>query len=245
MPRMNGRYDWSRSTVRHASVHVSSVSTSVVKPAAFARDRMLIVTSLSLGQYSWYHRGPSPLDSATSSIVCDEAVERTIGTPSAAAARAVASSPSGWTIDCTPTGASSTGAGMLGAEHRRGEVALRGVGQHPRHDPPAVERLPVRPHRRTRPGATGHVPEGPGVEPLPRGILQPGAVRGEHRHLVAEALQVDLVLVRTQLTSHLPLPTASGRIQAVRLAIRSGPILPEPRPRESATHRRPVPYPPC
>jgi hypothetical protein len=32
--------------------------------------------------------------------------------PTAAAARAEASSPSGWTIDCTPIGASSTGAGI-------------------------------------------------------------------------------------------------------------------------------------
>ena len=42
----------------------------------------------------------------------DEAVDTTIGTPSPAAARAVASSPSGCRIDCTPTGASSTGAGI-------------------------------------------------------------------------------------------------------------------------------------
>ena len=35
-----------------------------------------------------------------------------IGTPSAPAARAVASSPSSWTIFWTPTGASSSGAGI-------------------------------------------------------------------------------------------------------------------------------------
>jgi hypothetical protein len=34
------------------------------------------------------------------------------GTPRAAAARAAASSASGWTIDCTPTGASISGAGI-------------------------------------------------------------------------------------------------------------------------------------
>ncbi len=45
-------------------------------------------------------------------MVCDAAVDSTIGTPSSAAARAVASSPSGWTIDCTPMGASSSGAGI-------------------------------------------------------------------------------------------------------------------------------------
>ena len=37
---------------------------------------------------------------------------RVIGRPTAAAARATASSPSGWTIDCTPIGASSSGAGI-------------------------------------------------------------------------------------------------------------------------------------
>jgi hypothetical protein len=36
----------------------------------------------------------------------------TIGTPIAAAARATAGSPSGWTIERTPIGASSTGAGI-------------------------------------------------------------------------------------------------------------------------------------
>ncbi len=35
------------------------------------------------------------------------------GRPRAAAARAAASSASGWTIDCTPTGASSSGAGIV------------------------------------------------------------------------------------------------------------------------------------
>ncbi len=34
------------------------------------------------------------------------------GSSCAAAARPTASSPSGWTIDCTPTGASSSGAGI-------------------------------------------------------------------------------------------------------------------------------------
>ena len=36
----------------------------------------------------------------------------TIGTPTLAAARAAADSPSGWTIDRTPTGASASGAGI-------------------------------------------------------------------------------------------------------------------------------------
>ncbi len=44
--------------------------------------------------------------------MCDAAVLRIDVSPSAAAARATASSPSGCTIDCTPTGASITGAGI-------------------------------------------------------------------------------------------------------------------------------------
>ena len=48
----------------------------------------------------------------TSSIACEAAVDTTIGTPRSAAARATASSPSGCTIDSTPTGASITGAGI-------------------------------------------------------------------------------------------------------------------------------------
>jgi hypothetical protein len=73
---------------------------------------MLTVTASSVGQYSWYHRGPSPDASATSSMECDDAVDSTIGTPSSAAARATASSPSGCTIDITPMGASRSGAGI-------------------------------------------------------------------------------------------------------------------------------------
>ncbi len=41
-----------------------------------------------------------------------ELVLAIIGSPSAAAARAVASSPSEWTTFCTPIGASSSGAGI-------------------------------------------------------------------------------------------------------------------------------------
>jgi hypothetical protein len=88
------------------------VTTSVLKPLRWARSSRLTVTASSLGQYSWYQRGPSPLAAATSSMVYDDAVESTIGRPRAAAARAVASSPSGCTIDCTPTGATMTGAGI-------------------------------------------------------------------------------------------------------------------------------------
>ena len=86
------------------------MTTSTVYPAARARRSRLAVTASSVGQYSWYQRGP--LGSAISSSVCDAAVEATTGSPSAAAARAEASSPSGCRIDCTPIGASSSGAGI-------------------------------------------------------------------------------------------------------------------------------------
>jgi hypothetical protein len=70
------------------------------------------VTSSSVGQYSWYQRGPSPEASATSSMVCEDAVDRIIGTPSSAAARATPGSASSCMIDSTPIGASSSGAGI-------------------------------------------------------------------------------------------------------------------------------------
>jgi hypothetical protein len=45
-------------------------------------------------------------------MVVEAAVLTTIGTPRLAAACATAGSPSGWTIERTPIGASSTGAGI-------------------------------------------------------------------------------------------------------------------------------------
>jgi hypothetical protein len=65
--------------------------------------------------------------------VCDDAVLATNGTPSDAAARAEASSPSGWRIDCTPTGAIITGAGIsvpsISRERSRSETSssIRGT----------------------------------------------------------------------------------------------------------------------
>ena len=57
-------------------------------------------------------RGVSPSSAARSSIVWLATVPTVIGTPTAADPRALASSPSGWTIVCTPIGASATGAGQ-------------------------------------------------------------------------------------------------------------------------------------
>jgi hypothetical protein len=53
----------------------------------------------------------SPSASATSSIECEAALDRIIGTRVTAAARATASSPSAWAIESTPIGASRKGAG--------------------------------------------------------------------------------------------------------------------------------------
>ena len=80
---------------------------------------------------------------AISSIEVSAALETTIGRPSVAAARAVARSPSAWAAVWTPIGASRTGAGIGLAEQLDREVALADVAQHPRHDPPAGERVAV------------------------------------------------------------------------------------------------------
>ena len=89
------------------------MTTSAEKPETCARDKKLAVIASSFGQYSWNHLVPSPLASATASIGCEETVDRIIGSPSSAATRATASSPSGCMMPCTPTGAVSTGAGIF------------------------------------------------------------------------------------------------------------------------------------
>ncbi len=118
---------------------MSRVSTSTPNPAALARPRKLSATSLSFGQYSWNQRWPWPLASATSSIVQDAAVDMTIGTPAAAAARATATSPSGWAILSTPTGPSRIGAAsrvpstVLAYEAALTSVSIRGTIRHRRN----------------------------------------------------------------------------------------------------------------
>jgi hypothetical protein len=90
---------------------VSSVTTMASYPARSARVSRLAATAGSLGQYSWNHRGASPIAWATASSGRDEAVLRISGTPTARAARATASSASAWTMDSTPIGARRTGTG--------------------------------------------------------------------------------------------------------------------------------------
>ena len=64
-------------------------------------------------QYSWNQRCPDPFASATASRDRDETVLRIMGTPTSWAAAAVASSPSGCTIPCTPIGARKSGEGYV------------------------------------------------------------------------------------------------------------------------------------
>ncbi len=75
------------------------MTTSTENPAARARARMLPHTSGSLGQYNWNQRGPFPDASATSSMLVDDAVDITNGSPRPAAALALARSASLCTMD--------------------------------------------------------------------------------------------------------------------------------------------------
>jgi hypothetical protein len=84
-------------------------------------------------------------------------------------------------IDCTPTGASITGAAI-------------GVAQHARHDLAAFERLDVGVHRPLRAGAASHVAVGLGAQHLARALLQPVHGDRQARQLPRQAAPVDLEL---------------------------------------------------
>jgi hypothetical protein len=83
----------------------------------------------------------------------------------------------------------------LGAEHGGGEPAPPHVAQHPGHDAPATERRAVGAHGVLRPGATGDVPEGAGLEHLARPLFELVLGEGHFRQPPAQPLQVDLELV--------------------------------------------------
>lgn len=85
---------------RQPSVNVSSVTNSAENLARLARSSIDAVMSLCWfpGQYNWNHRVPEPFAFATSSMLVLLAVLMMKGTLHAAAARAVASSPSGLKI---------------------------------------------------------------------------------------------------------------------------------------------------
>ena len=90
---------------------MSSVTTIASQPAASARPTRLSTSSSDVDQYSWNQRGASPIAAAHSSIDTDAWLEKTIGTPRDAAARATARSASSCTSSSAPTGPSSSGAG--------------------------------------------------------------------------------------------------------------------------------------
>lgn len=85
----------------------SIVSASAVKPAASARSTRLTLISSSLWNWSWSQQ-LTPVAATSSSDVL-ERLERTIVVAIEAAARAVATSPSGWTSLWNADGASING----------------------------------------------------------------------------------------------------------------------------------------
>jgi len=111
LPSAKGRCPRSRSRGRQPSIVVSRVTTTASQPEASARASRLSTSSSEVDQYSWNHRGESPMTEAHSSIDTDAWLENTIGTPVAAAARATARSASRCTSSSAPTGPSSRGAG--------------------------------------------------------------------------------------------------------------------------------------
>ncbi len=90
---------------------VSRVTTIASHPLVSARRTKLATSSSEVLQYSWNQRGASPITAAHSSMERDAWLEKIIGIPSAAAARATARSASRWASSSTPIGASRKGAG--------------------------------------------------------------------------------------------------------------------------------------
>ena len=116
------------------------------------------------------------------------------GSPCAAAALRAASSASGWTIDCTPTGASITGAGIARAEHggarSRSETSrnIRGTIFQRSN----ACRLAA--HRALRPGTPGHVAEGLRAQYLAGALLELGYADRQLGSLIDQAASIDLEL---------------------------------------------------
>ncbi len=80
----------------------STVSTIAVTPACSARRTIASVTAKSSVGYSCCHSG-APRASVTASTGKDPPVESIICVPRVFAARATASSPSGWNARCEET----------------------------------------------------------------------------------------------------------------------------------------------
>ena len=84
----------------------SSVTMSPTAPAARARSRRPTIFSLVPLQYTWRNVWGLAATTSSSGLLAKEL--RPMAVPRAAAARATASSPSGW-IACTPVGEIRTG----------------------------------------------------------------------------------------------------------------------------------------
>ena len=119
----------------------------------------------------------------------------TNGTPTRAAPRAIASSPSGCASVCTPIGASSTGAPSSVPSTVRREASLGDVAQHSRSQAPVVKRLAIGAHRLAQPRAARDVSPWPAPQQVHRVLLQLAPVQRPCGALPRHAAQVDLVLV--------------------------------------------------
>ena len=116
-------------------------------------------TSNELVASLWNQRGASPIARAVSSIGRDAWLEKTNGMPSAAAARATATSASRCAISSTPMGQRTNGLGSGVPSTSVARVPARDVAKHPRDDPPALERRAVLAHRLLGAGAARDVGE--------------------------------------------------------------------------------------
>ena len=92
--------------------------------------------------------------------------------------------------------------GGMHAEHVDRDVALDVPGEHPRTNPPLVERVEVRAHRRLGPRATGDIAERPGVELL---LRRPFPVVRRDRPCRRLLRDVDRVLDQRSRKAHGPI----------------------------------------
>ena len=129
-------------------------------------------------------------------------MEKIIGIPSAAAARATATSASRCAISRTPIGQRANGVDMRRAEDLDARVPPRDVAQHARDDPPALEGGAVLADRLLRAGSARDVRVPLRRHRLPRAPLEALVGDGDARVGAACAPDVDL---------ELPLPPDAGR----------------------------------
>src|SRR3954453_21402267 len=98
----NGRGPRAKAGGGQPSIVVSSGTTTASQPVASARPSRLSTSSSDVDQYSCIQRGADPIAAAVGSIGTEAWLEKTIGTPTAAAALATARSASGCTSSSAP-----------------------------------------------------------------------------------------------------------------------------------------------